>query len=94
MKALNRIIGFVALISLSQISWSQEMSCEQIRSEIGAQSEARTTANTDLLRKISGRTDCRFTGPEVYRAAFGTKPLPKEEPRKAHRHEDDDDHDD
>jgi hypothetical protein len=91
MKTLTRIIGFVALTSLSQVSWSQEMSCEQIRSEISAQSEARTTANTDLLRKISGRTDCRFTGPEVYRAAFGTKPLPKEEPRKAHRHEDDDD---
>jgi len=91
MKTQPRIIGFVALISLSQVSLSQEMSCEQIRSEIEAQSEVRTTANTDLLRKISGRTDCRFSGPEVYRAAFGTRPLPKEEPHKTHRHDDDDD---
>lgn len=91
MKHFRQIAGFVALLALSPISWSQEMSCEQIRIEISAQSEALEIANTDLLRKISGRTDCLFTAPEVYRAAYGTKPLPKEEPRRAHHHHDDDD---
>lgn len=91
MKALGQLVGFVALLVLSPISWSQESSCEQIRFEIRAQSEALEIANTDLLRKISGRTDCLFTAPEVYRAAYGTKPLPKEEPRKERRHDEDDD---
>jgi len=91
MKPLGQLVGFVALLALSSVSWSQEMSCDQIRIEISAQSEVLEIANTDLLKKISGRTDCLFTAPEVYRAAYGTKPLPKEEPHKERRHDDDDD---
>lgn len=90
MSPLNQIVGFIALVGLSPISWSQEIPCDQLRIEINAQSEALVTANTELLRKISTRTDCRFTGPEVYRAAFGTRPLPKDNPRKARHHDDDD----
>lgn len=91
MKPFGQLAGFVVLLALSPISWSQESSCEQIRFEIKAQSEALENANVDLLKKISGRTDCLFTAPEVYRAAYGTKPLPKEEPRKERRHNEDDD---
>jgi hypothetical protein len=91
MKPIGQLVGFFALLTLSSISWSQEISCDKIRSEINAQSEALVIPNTDLLRKISGRTDCLFTAPEVYRAAYGTKPLPKEEPRKERRHDDEDD---
>lgn len=91
MKHSSQSVVFVALLALSTGSWSQEISCDQIRGEINAQSGALEVANTDLLRKISGRTDCLFTAPEVYRAAYGTKPLPKEEPREEHRHDDDDD---
>jgi hypothetical protein len=91
MKSLGQLVGFVAFFALSPVSWSQEISCDQIRFEIRAQSEALAIANIDLLRKISGRTDCLFTAPEVYRAAYGTKPLPKDEPRKDFRHDNDDD---
>lgn len=91
MKRLSHLFGFVALFSLSSITWSQEMSCDQIRNEIQAQSGVLVAANTDLLRKISGRNDCRFTAPEVYRAAYGTKPLPKEEASREHHSHDHDD---
>lgn len=91
MKRVNHLFGFVALFSLSSLIWAQEMSCDQIRSEIQAQSGVLVTANTDLLRKISGRTDCRFTAPEVYRAAYGTKPSPKDEARREHHFHDHDD---
>jgi hypothetical protein len=91
MKPLGQIVGLVVLLALSPVSWSQDISCDQIRIEISAQSEALVVANTDLLKKISGRTDCLFTAKEVYRAAYGTKPLPKEEARNERRHDGDDD---
>ena len=91
MKRPVNALGFAVLASLSPISWSQEISCVQIRTEIKAQSAVLALANTELLRKISGRTECRFTAPEVYRAAYGTKPLPQEAPRAERRNNDDDD---
>jgi hypothetical protein len=91
MKSLGQFVGFVALFALSPISWSQEISCDQIRFEITAQSEVLAIANTALLRKISGRTDCLFTAQEVYRAAYGSKPLPNDEPHKERHHDNEDD---
>lgn len=90
MKRFIHAIGFSVLVSLSSLSWSQEMTCDQIRDKIQAQSGVLVVANTDLLRKISGRTDCRFTGAEVYRAAYGTKPIPQDNSRMESRHDDDD----
>jgi hypothetical protein len=81
------VLGLAALVSLSPITWAQEIPCDQIRLEIKAPSTVVAVANTDLLRRISGRADCRFTGPEVYRSAYGTKPLPRVE----HGNDDNDD---
>jgi hypothetical protein len=32
--------------------------------------------NTTLLRNISVHQECRFSSAEVYRAAYGDKPMP------------------
>jgi hypothetical protein len=44
-----------------------------------------------LLREIAARKDCAFTAAEVYRAAYGDRPLPPEDrEQRRHRHDDDD----
>ena len=64
-------------------------SCEQPRARIGVP----PLASHDLLRNLALRKDCGFTSSEVYRAAYGDKPLPEEprEQRRHHRHHEDDD---
>lgn len=62
-------------------------SCEQIRARIGQP----PLADPELLRSLSARTDCRFTAAEVYRAAYGDLPLPREEPSRRHDHREGDD---
>jgi hypothetical protein len=68
-----------------------EISCEQIRSEIAAHVGIPAKPNTELLRKLSGRTECKFTAQEAYRAGFGDKPLPVSEQSSEHDHHHDDD---
>lgn len=65
--------------------------CMQIRERIVAQQEGPPKANADLLQRIAARTDCRFSAPEIYRAAYGNKPFPKvgERGRRARNDEDD-----
>jgi hypothetical protein len=67
--------------------------CDQIREEIKAVKGLAAMINTELLQKISLRSDCQFTSAEVYRAAYGDKPLPPPEPYRQHnneRHDEDD----
>ena len=66
-------------------------SCEQIRTQIRGQIGILAKADIDLLQKLSARSDCRFTAQEVYRAAYGDKPMPKNEPRPRHSGHDHDD---
>jgi hypothetical protein len=76
------IIGVFSLITLSaNLAQAQAESCEQIREQIRAQSGLLPRADTALLQKLSARSECRFTAAEVYRAAYGDKPLPKTEQR-------------
>lgn len=91
MKCHWNSIQILALLVLSSHAWAQNLSCEQIRTEINIQTSSATTINTELLRKISGRTDCRFTASEVYRAAYGDKPqVPSEVKRERTEHDEDD----
>lgn len=55
-----------------------ERSCEEIRADIGVVQPA----NPELLRSIALRKDCGFTSAEVYKAAYGDRPLPPQEGRK------------
>ena len=64
-------------------------SCDEIRLQIAAQIGLLPTVNTDLLRNIGLNQQCQFTAAEVYRGAYGDKPLPVEAPRARYkRHED------
>jgi len=62
--------------------------CEQIRAKIGRL----PPADHELLRSLAARQECRFTAAEVYRAAYGDKPMPAVElhPQRHHREDDDD----
>lgn len=71
--------------------------CDEIRLQIAAQIGLLPKVNTDLLRTIGLNQQCQFTAAEVYRGAYGDKPLPVEEPREHYKkHEDrhENDHDD
>jgi hypothetical protein len=64
-------------------------SCDVIRARIGVA----PLADPELLRSLAARQDCAFTSAEVYRAAYGDRPLPPPEPRDSrhYRQHDDDD---
>lgn len=68
-------------------------SCEQIRTQIQAHAGMPEKPNTLLLGKIGANRKCRFTSAEAYRAAWGDKPLPKDDrpARRAKQRERDDD---
>ena len=72
---------------------SQEESCDQIRAEIRAHTGIPAKPNTILLGKVGANKKCRFTSAEAYRAAWGDKPLPKDDRRdrrsKGREHDDD-----
>ena len=70
--------------------------CDEIRLQIAAQTGLLPKVNTDLLRTIGLNQQCQFTAAEVYRGAYGDKPLPVQAPRARYkRHEDQHDrHDD
>jgi hypothetical protein len=68
-------------------------SCDQIRAQIQAHTGMPAKPNTALLAKVGENRKCRFTAAEAYRAAWGDKPLPKDDPRDRrakHREHDDD----
>lgn len=86
-------IGILGMIILgSNAAAAQAEPCSQIRAQIQAQTELLPKPNTDLLRKLSANAECRFTAVEVYRAAYGNKPLPRNERKDRHskHHRDDD----
>ncbi len=65
--------------------------CEQIRDEIRSVIGIVPIVDTDLLQKISLRSECQFSSVEVYRAAYGDKPLPKQDTyQRQESHQDDD----
>lgn len=88
---------FISLFSLFVVNVNaaepQAETCEQIRAQIKAQSGVLAAPDTHLLAKIGANTACRFTSAEAYRAAYGDKPLPKDDPsaRRRKHHEDHDD---
>lgn len=66
--------------------------CEEIRAAIRGQTTVRDKPDVELLDKIAAHTECRFTSPEAFRAAFGPRLMPKHERplyRQGEEHEDD-----
>jgi len=70
---------------------AQAPSCLHLREQIQAQTGILPKPDTDLLQKLGSRPECRFSAAEVYRAAYGDKPLPKKEVRSYGKHDHDDD---
>ena len=68
-------------------------SCDQIRAEIQAHTGIPAKPDTELLAKVGASKSCRFTSAEAYRAAWGDKPLPRDDRQGRHsgKHEHDDD---
>ena len=90
-RAVSAGIGSV-LSLLSLPLWAVDVaaeSCEALRVKIGVV----PVADPAFLRSLAARQECRFTPAEIYRAAYGDRPLPPPEPRShrpRHHHHDDD----
>ncbi|MFA6312089.1 MAG: hypothetical protein WCV99_18800 [Sterolibacterium sp.] len=83
MRKYLAVIGLLGLVVTSSNAAnttnstnSQPESCDQIRALINAKTGIPVTADTGLLQKLA-RPECRFSAIEVYRAAYGDKPMPK-----------------
>lgn len=62
-------------------------SCDQIRAQIKAQTGVLAKPDTVLLGKVGNNKHCRFTSEEAYRAAWGDKPMPRDDrPARRTRH--------
>lgn len=89
------VIGLLGLVLTNATSANaQTESCDQIRTQINAQTGIPPKVDTELLRKLA-RPECRFSSAEVYRAAYGDKPMPINESarrhaKRGHHHDDDD----
>lgn len=101
MRKYVAVIGLLGLVVTSANAASsnsstnpQPESCDQIRALINAKTGIPVKADTALLQKLA-RPECRFSALEVYRAAYGDKPLPKHaDPTLGARRDHDDDDDD
>lgn len=51
--------------------------CDEIRDQIQLVTGSVSTPNLELLQHISMHQECNFSSVEVYRAAYGDKPLPR-----------------
>ncbi len=95
---MNKYSIIIALLSLlatnANSANAQAESCEPIRARIKAQVGVLPKPDTDLLQKLGARPECRFSAAEVYRAAYGDKPMPINDSgrrrAKRDRHDDDD----
>jgi hypothetical protein len=94
---VKKTLPFAGLLSLVAFCANgaevPDQTCEQIREQIKAQSGALPKANTELLKKLSARQECRFSAAEVIRAAYGDRPFPKQDAHAHRTHVDDDDDD-
>jgi len=62
--------------------------CSEIRAQIQTVTGLVTKPDMELLKHISTHQGCNFSSAEVYRAAYGDKPLPKPETPNHHNHRD------
>jgi hypothetical protein len=83
------IVAVLAFPAAGAAADLPQATCEEIRTKIGEL----PPADPELLRALAARRECGFTAAQVYRAAYGDKPMPMEKPGRRHRHEHED-HDD
>jgi hypothetical protein len=84
--------GFLCFASIcANAAEVQAPSCLHLREQIQAQTGILPKPDTELLQKLGARPECRFSAAEVYRAAYGDKPLPRKDARTHRKHDDDGD---
>lgn len=94
MKLIAAILGIVcvAAAQAAPVSVTRADACPEIRARISAQTGLLPKPDTALLEQLGRHPECRFSAAEVYRAAYGDQPLPKNGRRERHRkHHDGDD---
>lgn len=86
------LLAFSGLFAVGvHAAQDQAPTCEQIREQIKSVTGLPPQVNTELLQTLSLRQECQFLAAEVYRAAYGDKPLPQQDTyRGQNRHDDDD----
>lgn len=67
----------------------QSEACVQIRAQINAQTGILPRPDTAMLEKLGAHPECQYSAAEVYRAAYGDKPMPKNDRRGKHGDDDD-----
>lgn len=91
MKKTLFTVGFLAIFPFGAHAVDVPLqTCKQIRNQIKAVTGLAPTVNSELLLQLSMRQECQFSSAEVYRAAYGDKPLPKPEPHYRQEHDDSD----
>lgn len=87
------VMGLLGLLAMNAHAVPIEgESCAQLREQIKAQTGLLPKPDTVLLEKLGAHQECGFSSAEVYRAAYGDKPLPPKETRDGrYRHGDEDD---
>jgi len=84
--------ALLALFSTSTLAATpQADTCDQVRTQIAAQTDVPPSPNIELLGKVGANEHCKFTAAETWRAAWGAKPLNAPAPAQRHSGEDDDD---
>lgn len=92
MFKLLPLTGFLCFASLfANAAEVPAPSCAHLREQIQAQTGILPKPDTDLLQKLGSRPACGFSAAEVYRAAYGDKPLPRKDARSHRKHDHDDD---
>ena len=92
MKSQLSLIGVLSLAAVCvNAAEARAETCEQLKLRIQAQVGILTKTDTGLLQSLSGRQECRFSAAEIYRAAYGDKPIPAQG-RRSHQKHDDHDH--
>lgn len=90
-KTLILIALLGGFASVAQAADEPPQTCIQIRERIKAVTGLVATPSMDLLQQIGKYKECNFSSAEVYRAAYGDKPLPAQE---SHDHDYSQDRDD
>lgn len=90
-KTLLLIVLLGSFASFAQVADELPQTCLQIRERIKTVTGLVATPSMDLLQQISKHQDCNFSSAEVYRAAYGDKPLPSQESHDFHSRQDRDD---
>lgn len=87
---LTILLALSVMPTYAATTSTQEESCQQIREQIAAHTGVPAKPNTTLLGKVGANKKCRFTSAEAYRAAWGDKPMPKDDrrDRRSKNHDD------